>query len=62
MRHWIFQGNPDVFDINTYVENNDDLVWSVKQKHYTELIRPGDDVFLWRAAGKSKQDGTCQVS
>ena len=56
MRHWIFQGNPDVFDINTYVENNDDLVWSVKQKHYTELIRPGDDVFLWRAAGKSKQD------
>ena len=52
MNYWIFQGNPDVFDIDTYLRENDDIVWQIRQKHLEKDIRLGDEVYIWRAAGK----------
>lgn len=52
MNYWIFQGNPDGFDVTTYLSDNDDIVWSVRQEHLADFMRPGDDVFLWHATGR----------
>jgi predicted HNH restriction endonuclease len=49
---WLFQANPDRFDIDGYLANNKDIVWTVKQ--HVELMRPGQAVYLWRNEGKSK--------
>lgn len=54
MKSWIFQGNPDVFDIDGYVGNHDEIVWAVNQEHYAREMNEGDEVFLWRAGGKAK--------
>lgn len=51
--HWIFQGKPDVFDIDTYVSENVDLVWSVIQKHLAKKMNHSDQVFILRDAGRS---------
>ena len=53
-RHWIFQGNPDVFPVDEYIAEQDDIVWSVRQKHLADKMTPGDQVFLWKSAGKAK--------
>lgn len=50
-KHWIFQSNPDIFDIDTYLANNTDIIWSVRQKHFVDEMHPGDEVFIWRASG-----------
>ncbi len=48
---WIFQGNPDKFDIDGYVASDEDRIsWRANQSR--EEIRPGDRVFLWRSAGQ----------
>jgi hypothetical protein len=50
MTTWIFQGNPDRFDIEGYLAcGSDRIVWMVNQ--YQTKIKPGDQVFLWRARG-----------
>lgn len=54
MNYWIFQGNPDRFDIDTYLSRTSKIVWSVRQKNYAPKMLPGDEVFLWRASGKKK--------
>lgn len=46
---WIFQGNPQKFDIDSYISNNKYIWWSIKQKYYVKEIRVGDEVYLWRA-------------
>jgi hypothetical protein len=51
MSSWLFQGNPDVFDIDAYLKNNEEVLWSVRQKHLAPKMDPNDTVFLWRAAG-----------
>ncbi|KAA9022936.1 AAA family ATPase [Niallia endozanthoxylica] len=57
MNYWIFQGNPKQFDVNTYVEENKELTWGVRQKQYIDDIKMGDKVFLWRADGGKKNSG-----
>jgi len=53
MRYWIFQGNRESFDIDTYLSAESYIYWSVvKKKHQMELSI-GDPVFIWRAKGKS---------
>lgn len=53
---WIFQGNPNTFDIDLYLrEGNGEVVWLVK-KHATE-ITVGDTVFLWRSEGNRELPG-----
>ncbi len=54
MSHWIFQGNPDVFDIDTYLREKDEITWTVRQRHLADQIKVDDEVFLWRAAGRQK--------
>jgi len=54
MNYWIFQGNPDIFDIDSYIKNNRNINWTVRQKHLTALMNIGDEVFIWRSAGKAK--------
>jgi len=50
MTTWIFQGNPDRFDMDGYLAcGSGRIVWMVNQ--YRRKIRPGDQVFLWRARG-----------
>jgi hypothetical protein len=53
LHSWVFQGNPDIFDINTYVQENENIVWSVRQKHLADRIQIHDEVFLWRASGRA---------
>jgi plasmid stabilization system protein ParE len=50
MTAWIFQGNPDRFDIDGYLAFAPDrITWLVNQ--YRKDVRLGDQVFLWRARG-----------
>lgn len=49
---WIFQGNPDVFDLDAYLaEGSGDLTWEVNQNR--DRINDGDTVFLWRSVSRS---------
>jgi predicted RNA-binding protein with PUA-like domain len=52
--HWIFQGNPDQFDVDTYLKNSKRIYWSVPVKKYQNQIKIGDIVYLWRSQGKQK--------
>ena len=56
MRGWIFQGNPDYSDVDTYLRNHSEIVWAVNQEGYADEMAPGDEVFIWRAAGHSRAE------
>ena len=53
MSSWIFQGNPDRFDVDSYIAENDEISWSVRQTNLAREMHVGDTVFLWRASGTS---------
>nr|WP_259547308.1 EVE domain-containing protein [Heyndrickxia oleronia] len=57
MANWIFQGNPKVFDVDTYILENDVVEWSVRQKQYLDEIKNGDNIFIWRSDGGDKNTG-----
>jgi hypothetical protein len=47
VRTWIFQGNPNRFDIDGYFASHPSrFVWLVAR--YSEEMRPGDRVFIYR--------------
>jgi hypothetical protein len=53
MTTWIFQDNPDRFDISGYLASaGERIAWLVNQSR--NQIKPGDQVFLWRALGSGK--------
>lgn len=54
MTTFIFQGNPDRFDIDGYLARQRERINWLMTSSYKE-IRPGDQVFIWRARG-SKGD------
>jgi len=54
MPSWIFQGNPDTFDIDGYFASTKRVRWLVRQ--HAEQVAVGDTVYFWRASGKSKQE------
>lgn len=58
MASYLFQGNPDRFDIDGYlqaaIDQDREISWSVKQ--HKNSIQPGDTVYLWRAAGKDRNE------
>lgn len=65
MKFWLFQGNPNLFDLRGYVESADMIAWSVRQKHFASQILPGDTVFIWMAKGSGSESGViaqCRVS
>ena len=53
---WIFQANPDTFDINSYLESrfteNAPIRWVVRQN--SSSVTAGDEVLIWRSAGKKR--------
>lgn len=52
--YWIFQGNPDVFDVDGYLRDLKKVTWTIRQTNYADQIKVGDCVFFWRAKGSSK--------
>lgn len=55
MNTWIFQGNPDKFNIDEYLTSTKDIYWSVTQPKHQKEIAVGDLVYIWRAKGSKKQ-------
>lgn len=51
MRTWLFQANPDTFDIDGYLAGRDHITWTVRQEHLAPEMNPGDAVYLWRSIG-----------
>ncbi|MGK3964073.1 EVE domain-containing protein [Sorangium sp. So ce118] len=49
-RSWIFQGNPNKYDVRGAARTLPELSWMVKQ--YKNEIRPGDTVFLWESGSE----------
>ena len=54
MRFWIFRGNREDFDIDTYLRDFKYVYWAVKHEKHHREIAVGDHVFIWRSKGKSK--------
>lgn len=57
MNTWIFQGNPEFFDINNYVKNLRYIWWALRQKGYRDEIKINDVVFMWRSDGEERRTG-----
>jgi len=53
---WMFQGNPDDFDVTAYIKAELRIIWSVTVKKYETMMKPGDPIFLWRAKGNSNEE------
>jgi len=51
MADWIFQGNPDRFDVDAYLSTHRHIYWTVARPEHQRQVQQGDRVFLWRAAG-----------
>ena len=49
MRTWIFQGNPKLFDVDSYLSQFRVILWMVRQKHFASQMKVGDSVYLWRS-------------
>ena len=53
MQTWIFQGNPDEFDIDGYLSSRPaQVVWLVNR--YASDVTIGDRVYLWRNQGQTR--------
>ena len=51
MSSWIIQCNPDYYDIERYIlDGNKTIFWVIKD----EILKEGDEVFLWRSQGRRK--------
>lgn len=51
MTAWLFQGNPQHFTLDSYLRDNRQVTWHVKQSCYAAEMEPGDRVFIWRSDG-----------
>ncbi|MCC7390634.1 MAG: EVE domain-containing protein [Phycisphaerales bacterium] len=47
---WIFQGNPDHFDIDGYLASTTQITWLANQ--HRQLMAKGQTVYLWRNSGR----------
>ena len=60
-RAWIFQCNPDRFDIDGYLkQNTGELSWLVAR--YAADIKIGDTVYLWRSGDDAGLVGEAEVA
>lgn len=53
---WIFQGNPDKFDIEGYIKSNDEILWYIGQEHHIKDMAVGQPVYFWKAKGTSEEE------
>lgn len=58
-RYWIFQGNPDQFDVDGYIRGRQEILWSVRQ--HKDRILAGDRVLLWRSGAAGGVIADCSV-
>jgi predicted RNA-binding protein with PUA-like domain len=58
--YWIFQANPEKFDIDTYVRGRTDIRCSVRQ--HKDAIHIGDVVLMWRSGSNSGVVAECIVT
>lgn len=49
--YWIFQSNPDLYDIDTALEQLETIRWKVPQ--YAGELRAGDKVAIWRSGSEA---------
>jgi AAA domain (dynein-related subfamily)/EVE domain len=56
---WIFQANPDIFDIDRAVSEEPEMTWVVRQ--YKKEICKGDRVYLWRSGPEAGVIATATV-
>ncbi|MHB8089373.1 MAG: HNH endonuclease [Anaerolineaceae bacterium] len=54
MSFWIFRGNREDFDIDTYLKDYKSIYWAVRHPKHQYEMQLGDKVFIWRSKGKSK--------
>jgi len=59
-RAWIFQANPQLYDIDRALEHLDTIRWRVPQ--YTSEIRAGDVAAIWRSGSEAGIIGVARVS
>jgi hypothetical protein len=57
--YWIFQWNPDQFDVDGYIGGRQEVVWSVRQ--HKDRILAGDRVLLWRSGASGGVIADCSV-
>ena len=57
MNSWIFQGNPNIFKVDQYVSERENIWWSIRQKHLSKYFALGDEVYLWRSDGGRRGTG-----
>ncbi|MGB8167316.1 MAG: EVE domain-containing protein, partial [Chthoniobacteraceae bacterium] len=58
-RHWIFQGNPDQFDVDRYLRDRQEILWSVRQ--HKDRILAGDRVLIWKSGASGGVIAECSV-
>ncbi len=58
-RHWIFQGNPNQFDVDGYIRGRQEILWSVRQ--HKDHILAGDRVLVWRSGATGGVIAGCSV-
>lgn len=56
---WLFQANPDIFDIDRALSEEPEIAWVVRQ-HAKEVAK-GDRVYLWRSGADSGVVATATV-
>ena len=57
MTTWIFQANPETFQIDEYLKGPGEIRWTVNQKHLAGRMAVRDRVFVWRSDGQKKGSG-----
>lgn len=58
-RHWIFQANPQAYDIDAALREIDQIWWRVPQ--HTSEVQAGDEVALWRSGSEAGLVGVGRV-
>lgn len=53
MQTWIFQANPDRYDIDGFLESGKKIL-NYRAAQRNQDMKAGDQVFIWRSAGRSK--------
>lgn len=57
MTSWVFQGNPKAFQIDKYLKSRDTINWTIRQRHLSDQLSVGDQVFIWRSDGGKPKSG-----
>lgn len=61
MSTWIFQANPDLFDLRGYLATKPvSVTWLVRQ--HRDSLKTGETVYLWLAKGSTDGEGSGVVA